>query len=268
MTEALLFASIAAALGLLIGSFLNVCVSRLADDYSVVEPRSQCPRCASLIAWYDNIPLLSFVFLGGRCRRCRFPISLRYPLLELLTAALFFWIVFRLGPGWPAIKWCVFSAIVLELIFSDAETLILPDEFTKGGTVLGLIFAAIVPLPFGIFSWAAQFSIPSASPALLSFLNASLTAALLSGGLWLLGALYQRFRGREGLGFGDVKMVACLGAFLGLEACLLGLMIGSLAGSVLGLFWIRFRRAGAATFELPFGSFLGAGALLAAATLL
>lgn len=268
MNEQLFFALYAGAFGLIIGSFLNVCVSRLADDYSIAAPRSQCPRCGSLIAWYDNVPLLSFLFLGARCRHCRAPISLRYPLVELLTAVLFFWAFYRLGPGWPALKWCVFAAITIELIFSDAETRILPDEFTRWGAALGVIFSPIVLLPFGIISWVSEIISPSLPLPALSFLNSLGAALLLSGGLWLLGAIYARLRGREGLGFGDVKMVAFLGAFLGLETALLGLMFGSLLGSVLGLAWIKIRRYDTSTYELPFGSFLGAGALLAAATLL
>ena len=268
MTEQLLIAIYAGAFGLIIGSFLNVCVSRLADDYSIVAPRSQCPRCGSLIAWYDNVPLLSFLLLGGRCRHCRLPISIRYPLVEILTALLFFWPFFRLGPGWPALKWCVFAAVTVELIFSDAETRILPDEFTRWGAALGVVFSPIVLLPSGIIPWVAQLFLPPVPPAALSFLNSLGAALFLSGGLWLMGLAYARLRGREGLGFGDVKMVAFLGAFLGLETALLGLMFGSLLGSVLGLAWIRIRRHDPATYELPFGSFLGAGALLAAATLL
>lgn len=268
MTEPLLFAIYAGLFGLIIGSFLNVCVSRLADDYSIVSPRSHCPRCGAFIAWYDNVPLLSFALLGGRCRHCRLPISLRYPLVELLTAALFFWAFFRLGPGWPALKWCLFAAITIELIFSDAETRILPDEFTRWGAVLGVALSPIVLLPTGIVPWLAQIFLPPVPPPALSFFNSLFAATFLSGGLWLLGTLYSRLRGRDGLGFGDVKMTAFLGAFLGLETALLGLMFGSLLGSVLGLAWIKLRRYDAATYELPFGSFLGAGALLAAATLL
>lgn len=268
MTEQLLFAIYAGAFGLIIGSFLNVCVSRLADDYSIVAPRSQCPRCGSLIAWYDNIPLLSFAVLGGRCRSCRGSISLRYPLVEFLTAALFFWAFFRLGPGWPALKWCAFAAITIELIFSDAETRILPDEFTRWGAAIGVTLSPIVPLPPGIIPWISQLISPGLYPAALSFLNSLGAAIFLSGGLWLMGLVYARLRGREGLGFGDVKMVAFLGAFLGLETALLALMFGSLLGSILGFAWIKIRRHDPATYELPFGSFLGAGALIAAATLL
>ncbi len=255
-------------LGLIVGSFLNVCVSRLPYDYSAVAPRSSCPRCGTMIAWYDNIPLLSYVILGGRCRHCRAGISFRYPLVELVTGALFGWVGWHTGMSWAAVKWCAFCAIVVELIFSDLETRILPDEFTKGGMMLGFLLSPIVMLPAGVVTWATLLVRPDATPALLSLVHSLGAAAFLSGGLWLVGAIYMRLRGREGLGFGDVKMVACLAAFLGLETTLLGLMAGSLLGSVLGLAYIKIRRLDTDSYELPFGSFLGAGALLAAYTLL
>lgn len=266
MNEAILSCLLAGVFGLLIGSFLNVCISRLPYDESVVSPRSHCPRCATMIAWYDNVPVLSYVVLLARCRHCRASISARYPIVELITGVLFAVIVWRFGLEWAAFKWCAFAAIVVELGFSDLETRILPDEFTNGGALLGVILAAIVPLPQGLFSFLAALIWPTASEALASLINSLATSVFLAGGLYMMGALYRRFRGREGLGFGDVKMVAMLGAFLGLETALLGLMLGSLLGSVIGMAWITLRRASAANYELPFGSFLALGALLAAAT--
>lgn len=268
MIDPTLYPWLAALFGLLLGSFLNVCISRLPDDYSIVAPRSQCPRCGSAIAAHDNIPLLSFVLLGGRCRSCRAPISFRYPAVELLTAALFCFIVFREGASWAAVKWCVFAAILVELIFSDWETLILPDEFSKWGIALGITFAAIVPLPRTLPSALLWMFYPQAGEGVASVVSAIAGAGILAGGLWLLGAAYQWVRGREGLGFGDVKMVAFLGAFMGLEPALLGIMAGSLLGSVIGLIWMKLSGKDAAHFELPFGSFLGIGALLVAYSLL
>ena len=268
MTDALLYALLAGLFGLLIGSFLNVCISRLPEDYSVVAPRSMCPRCGTFIAWYDNIPLLSFLVLGGRCRACRAAISLRYPLVELVTGGLFFLVVYRVGPGWAAVKWCLLAAILVELVVSDVETRILPDEFTFGGLVAAIMLAPVVQLPQGLLSLVALELRPGSNFAFASLVEALGAAALLSGAMHLLGTLYQRLRGREGLGFGDVKMVALLGAFLGLETALFGLIIGNLLGIVLGLAWIRLRGKDAASYPLPFGSFLGIGALLAAARLL
>src|SRR5262249_14339124 len=131
--------------GLLIGSFLNVCIYRWPRDLSVVRPRSRCPACEKPIAACDNIPLVSYVVLGGKCRYCRTRIPWRYPVVELGTATLFFFFVAKLGPTLLAAKMCCFSAMLLALVFTDLEERILPDEFTLGGTLLGLIFALLVP---------------------------------------------------------------------------------------------------------------------------
>ncbi|MGC8760729.1 MAG: prepilin peptidase [Bryobacteraceae bacterium] len=266
MNDVLTSSILAGLFGLIIGSFLNVCISRLPHDFSVVTPGSHCPRCGAPIAWYDNIPLLSFVLLMGRCRHCRAPISFRYPLVEFSTGLLFFWAWWRTGGGWAGVKWCLFAAILVELIFSDAETRILPDEFTVGGLFAGLALAPVAPVPEGLIAWLWRMRVPESTPALESFMHALISAGLLSGGLWLMGLAYEKIRHREGLGLGDVKMTAMLGAFLGFETALLAMLAGSLLGSVLGLVWIRIRGAEMSTYELPFGSFLGVGALIAAAT--
>lgn len=246
--------------GLLIGSFLNVCISRLPDDYSVVLPRSQCPRCGTMIAWYDNIPLASYLILGGRCRQCQASISWRYPSVEALTGFLFYLAIEIHGFTWAGMKWSIFAAILIVLIFTDLETRILPDEFTKSGILAGLLLAPIVPLPASLLS----FFYPEASRALVSLLDAVFAATLLSGGMWLMALIYERLRGREGLGFGDVKMLALLGAFLGLESTLLVLILASLFGSLLGLLWVRLKGEDLGSYELPFGSFLGAAGLIVA----
>jgi leader peptidase (prepilin peptidase)/N-methyltransferase len=265
MTEAQLMPWLLGALGLLIGSFLNVCISRLPDDFSIVTPRSQCPRCGNEIAWYDNIPLLSFAILGGRCRACKERISWRYPAVELLTGASFLWIGAVYGWSWECAKWCLFAAILIELTFSDLETRILPDEFTKGGIAAGLMLAPVVLMPPGIVSLFASFIAPDGSRQLLSFIEASVAAAALPYGLWLIGRLYLRFRGKEGLGFGDVKMLAMLGAFLGLEATIFAMVIASLGGSILGLTYMKLTGKDFSTYELPLGTFLGAAGLFAGA---
>jgi leader peptidase (prepilin peptidase)/N-methyltransferase len=262
--EAFILPILAACFGLIFGSFLNVCISRLPYDQPIDAPRSSCPRCATPIAWYDNVPLLSFVILGGRCRHCKAAISFRYPIVEFLTAAAFFYVVSRLGLEWAALKWCLFAAIQIELIFSDLETRILPDEFTKWGAVLGGMFSAVVLLPAGLLTDLSAMVYRGQSREFYSLISSLGAAAVLSGSLWFVGWAFQRLRGKEGLGFGDVKMVGMMGAFLGLETALYGLMIGSLLGSVLGLAWIKLRKERASDFELPFGSFLGVGALIAA----
>jgi leader peptidase (prepilin peptidase)/N-methyltransferase len=248
---------LAALAGLLIGSFLNVCIYRLPRDLSVVAPRSFCPSCERTIAWYDNVPVLSYAFLRGRCRHCHAGISLRYPLVELLTALCFFGAVWASGPNLVALKYCVFSAILIALVFADIEERILPDEFTLGGIVAGIVLAVVAPSAGGIW----RFLIPVRNPRALSFIEAVFAAAVSSAALWAVGFLYEKIRHREGLGFGDVKMVAMIGAFLGLQGVLLTLVVGSVLGSVTGLAFILIARKDAATYELPFGAFLGAAAL-------
>ena len=243
---------------MLIGSFLNVCIYRLPRDLSVVSPRSFCPECEAPITWYDNIPLLSFILLRGRCRKCAKRISWRYPVVELLTGIFFFAAVYLRGLTGPAIHFAVFAAIIVELVFSDLEERILPDEFTLGGAALGIVFAALWPSGFGLlqfFFWSAH------QPRLLAAADALLSALFCSGTLWLVGAIYQKLRHREGLGLGDVKMFATVGAFLGLSYALMGFFVGSVLGSVIGLSYILIARKDASSYPLPFGTFLGVGAI-------
>jgi leader peptidase (prepilin peptidase)/N-methyltransferase len=244
--------------GLLFGSFLNVCIFRLPRDLSVVRPRSFCPACERQIAWYDNIPVISFILLRGRCRNCQEPISLRYPLVELLTGLLFSAAVFQLGMTPQALKFCLFSAILITLVSSDVEERILPDEFTLGGTLIGLVLSWFAPLNIAL---AYIFLPNSRNVPLLSFIEALIGAAIASGAIWLVGELYYRVRKREGLGFGDVKMVAMIGAFMGLQGALLTLIAGSMLGGVGGLIYIFLTGKNASTYQLPFGAFLGASAM-------
>ncbi|MGE5570884.1 MAG: prepilin peptidase [Rhodospirillales bacterium] len=255
MMEAIL----ALAAGLLIGSFLNVCIYRMPRDISVVRPRSFCPSCEHPIAWYDNVPVLSYITLGGRCRKCREPIPLRYPLVEILTGLLFFGIVLAHGPSLAALKQCVFAAVIVGLIFSDLEERILPDEFTLGGVALGILLAALVPFEGGLLTLVLP---QEWGPVRVSVAQAVLGAGVISGLLWLVGVVYKRLRKRDGLGLGDVKMVAMIGAFLGLHGALLTVVLGSVIGSVLGLGYIMLTRKDASTYELPFGTFLGVAALV------
>ena len=244
--------------GLLIGSFLNVCVYRLPRDLSVVRPRSHCPGCEKQIAWYDNIPVLSYLILGGRCRHCRERIPLRYPVVELATAAAFALCVAKLGLTWPAAKYAVLSAILVALIATDLEERILPDEFTLGGTVLGIALSGVVPVDPGI----ATFLVWGALGPRWSSVVESVTGALLGSGLiWGFAALYGKIRKRDVLGLGDVKMIALLGAFLGLEETLLILCVAGFAGSLIGVTYIFAAKKDWTTYELPYGSFIGAAGL-------
>ena len=245
--------------GLLIGSFLNVCVFRLPRDLSVVTPaRSFCPFCEETIAWYDNIPLLSYILLRAKCRRCGARIPLRYPAVELATAIAFAICVAEFGVSPLALKYALFSAIVITLIASDSEERILPDEFTIGGGVLALILAWFVPMRQEFVLLLLPYSY---GPRWLSVGEAVIGASVASGSIWLVGWLYEKIRHREGLGLGDVKMIFMIGAFLGLPAALLTLIVASLIGAVGGLLYIRLTHQDASTYELPFGSFLGIAAL-------
>jgi leader peptidase (prepilin peptidase)/N-methyltransferase len=247
--------------GLLIGSFLNVCIYRLPRDLSVARPsRSFCPACEKTIAWYDNIPLVSYVLLAGRCRHCHERISVRYPLVEAATAVWFAWAVGVLGPVPDAFRWCAFGAILIALVVTDFEAQILPDEFTLGGTVLGLVLSLFIPVRAGI----AHVFLYDRGERMASLGEAVLGAAVSSLVLWLLRWTYEKVRHREGLGLGDVKMVAMIGAFLGLQGVLFTIMVGSILGTVVGLGFILIARKNAATYELPYGSFLGVAGLAVA----
>jgi leader peptidase (prepilin peptidase)/N-methyltransferase len=245
--------------GLLIGSFLNVCIFRLPRDLSVASPaRSFCPYCEKTIAWYDNIPVVSYVVLGGRCRQCQARIPLRYPVVEIATAAAFGLCAAALGPTLAAVKYSLFSAIMIMLIACDIEERILPDEFTLGGTLLGLVFAAFVPLEHYFISVFIPYR---AWPGWSSLAESAFGAAVGSGSIWFIGFLYEKIRHREGMGLGDVKMIAMIGAFMGLRVALETLILGSLIGSIVGIIFIKVTKQDAATYELPFGSFLGAAGL-------
>ena len=256
---------IAGFFGLLIGSFLNVCIYRWPRDLSVVRPtRSYCPACEKQIPWHENIPVLSYFLLRGRCSSCQTPIPVRYPLVELLTGLSFAYFVHHHGPTLAAAKLCVFAAILIALAFSDLETRLLPDELTLGGTLIGLLFALATPVPDSSFHLLAVIFGWQPGPLAGSLGEALFGAVACSGTLWLAGWIFEKIRHREGLGFGDVKMLAMTGAFLGFERTLLTIILGSLIGSVTGLVYIRLTRGDPATYQLPFGTFLALAALIVA----
>lgn len=250
--------------GLIVGSFLNVCIYRLPRDLSVVKPRSFCPGCQKLIVWYDNIPVLSYILLGRKCRHCGTAIPFRYPLVELLTGALFFFIVAALGPTGVAFKLCLLCALLVGLIFTDLDTLILPDELTLGGTAAGILFAWFVPVDDMVVRLAMAVAGFRPGPHWASLAESVVGAVLPAGFLALGGWAFEKIRHKEGLGFGDVKMLAMVGAFLGLRAALLTLVVGSIAGSVIGLIYIYATKKDPSTYELPFGAFLGFAGILVA----
>jgi leader peptidase (prepilin peptidase)/N-methyltransferase len=255
-------------LGLVTGSFLNVCILRIPREESVVLPSSRCPACKTAIRPYDNIPVVSWLLLGGRCRKCKAPISPLYPIVELLTGLLFLACYLWVGPTveletWVAFaKWATFAALLVVLTITDIRERILPDKVNFLGLGLGLAFSLFTAPIDGTAAWLSRqlFEVPP-PPAALSFADALLGAAAASGLLWLVAEGYFRLRGREGMGLGDVKMMAMAGAFLGVQRALMTIMVGSLLGSLIGAAVISVGRKGS-DFELPFGTFLGAAALL------
>jgi leader peptidase (prepilin peptidase) / N-methyltransferase len=228
-------------LGLAIGSFLNVVIHRLPRQQSIVSPGSRCPGCGTTLRWFDNIPVLSYAVLRGRCRTCGSGISIRYPLVELITAGVFIWhyLVF----GWTpllAVR-LLFAASMVALFAIDLEHHLLPDAITLPGIAVGLVASLFLP--------------PGIADALIG--------TLVGGGvLWLIGEAYFRYSGEEGLGGGDVKMLGMIGAFLGWKLVLVTMMLSSVAGSVIGVAVIAWHRGGLKR-ALPFGTFLALAALAA-----
>lgn len=240
----------AALVGLIVGSYLNVVIFRLPRGLSTVLPRSRCTGCGALIRPYDNIPLLSWLVLGGRCRACRAPISWRYPLIEAVTSALFVLSFLRFGFSWEAPVAALYCATMVVLAAIDAEHFILPDRITYPGIVLGI---ALQPL----LSWARI------GPGVRGALFGAALGALLGAGILLAvwGAWYL-LRHEEGMGLGDVKMLAMIGAFLGWRGVLVALFLAALSGALLGLALMAARGLEMKS-KLPFGAFLALGGLIA-----
>ena len=258
----ILIAIIVFFFGLIIGSFLNVCILRIPGGKSIVLPASACPKCGASIHPYDNIPVVSWLLLRGKCRACKAPISPMYPVVELLTGLLFLACFYAFGLTPEALKWAAFAAIIIVLVFTDLRERILPDVVNYTGFGMGLALSLVTKPIDGTALWIANrvFDFPPPAPV-LSFVDAILGAAFGSGLLWVVSEGYFRLRGREGMGLGDVKMMLMAGAFLGVKRVLLTIFAGAVLGSVLGIVFILVRRKGS-DYELPFGTFLGAAALL------
>jgi leader peptidase (prepilin peptidase)/N-methyltransferase len=251
---------IAAVFGLVFGSFLNVCIYRLPRDLSIVAPRSFCPSCQRQIRWYDNFPLLSYVLLAGRCRVCKAPIGWRYPIVEAMTAALFAGTIADFGLTTAALKWIVFGCMLVILFWTDAETRLLPDELTLGGIAVGLGFSLFVPL----FDGPAALFAPRAGAIPVSLMNSAIAAFLLSVPFVVFSYAYTRLRGIIPPGWGDVKLLAMLGTFLGLGKGILAMMLGAIGGAILGGGYILIRKKDPRTHALPLGTFLSVGGVIAA----
>ena len=282
------------ALGLAFGSFLNVCIYRLPLRLSVVSPGSACPRCEKPIRFYDNIPVLSWLILRGHCRMCSARISPRYLAVEVITGLLFLVCYAHFGMALAGVKCASFGFLLLGLIFTDAETHLLPDKLTLTGLGLGLVLSVFVPVNDLVSQLlAGVFQMPVSSDVswrLFSLLDALLGAAMGASFLYGAGAIYLRARGVEGMGFGDVKLMAVIGSFLGLRLTILTIFAASIAGSFFGLWtvfavWIKrsqrrrhvFHESGATArrhawasalvalrrHQMPFGIFLGSMGLVA-----
>ena len=287
-------------LGLIVGSFLNVCILRIPEGLSIVTPASHCPACNKPIRPYDNIPVLSWLLLGGKCRLCGAKISAMYPAVELLTGFVFVACYEVFGVSIPTFKWLLFACLLIVLTVTDYRTRLLPDAVTWPGFGMGLVFSAVAPPPDGNGQPPGGFVHGDAAlwlltriwqrpfpEVVLGVLDALLGAAFGSLLLWAAGAIYKRVRGREGMGLGDVKMMAMAGAFLGVQLTFLTILLGTLLGSFIGIGvvlalyamgWkrqvaLRANRRGLGTvsslrcvlasqYQLPLGTFLGVAGLL------
>ncbi len=244
-----LIAAFIFVLGLCFGSFLNVCIYRLPRDLSVVHPGSACPKCGTPIRARDNVPVFSWLLLRGRCRACGMRITPRYMVVEFLTALLFLGCYAQFGFTLVTLRFCVFTFLLLGLIFTDAETKLLPDALTLPGLALGLLFSLFVPVA-DVMTRLLPVTVtlpPWVSWHLLSLADSLVGAAVGATFIYAAGALYKLARNVEGMGFGDVKLMAMVGAFLGPKLTLLTLFAASLIGSVYGLciipaVWIRRTR--------------------------
>ncbi len=233
--------AVAAVFGACIGSFLNVVIYRLPLGQSIVSPPSQCPKCGYRLKWYDNFPIFGWLLLGGRCRTCKNPISIQYPIVELVTALLFVLVVWLTPAGPLMVSRLLLVCILIALFGIDLEHQILPNSITLPGIVAGVLLSFIAP--------------PGWRDALLG-------ALLGAGILYAIAGAYYLWRREEGLGMGDVKMLAMIGAFLGWKAVLVTMVVSSFSGAAIGLSLIAAQRAGM-KLALPFGTFLAIGALVA-----
>ena len=242
LSPAALSVAISAAIGACVGSFLNVCIYRLPRSKSIVRPASACPHCERSLAWYENVPIVSFLALGGRCRTCGTAIGRQYPIVEALTAVMFAAAWWYYGPTVLLVSRLLFGCALIVLFAIDLEHHLLPNAVTLPGIVAGFALSFFTEPGWG----------------------SSLIGIAVGGGLLLaIAEAYYRLRHEEGLGMGDVKMLAMVGAFVGWQLTFLTLMMASIAGSLIGVALIVTRRGGM-KYALPFGTFLALGAAVAA----
>jgi len=250
--------------GLIVGSFLNVAIVRLPRGRSIVSPPSHCPQCKTRIKFYDNIPLISFLILRGKCRNCGEPISWRYPLVELMNGLFYAWIVNEFWIGGEAFLLMVFCSSLIVITFIDIDFQIIPDSITLPGILVGVSIAPFFmssltdPLPFNI-----DRVLPHIWPHVKSFLNSVIGMACGALPLLSIGWVWEKLRHVEAMGGGDVKMMGMVGSFVGWKGALLTIMLGALVGSLVGLTLIILKRR-TADRVIPFGPFLALGAVATA----
>ena len=259
---------IAGVFGAVIGSFLNVVIHRVPLEESIVFPNSRCASCGGAIAFYDNIPVLSWVILGAKCRRCKERISIRYPAVELLTAALFVGVAWHAGLSAALPFDLIFVAALVALVFIDAEHMILPNVITYPGIVFAVIARIAIPYLTGTPHFddlpSLQHGALADMPIWVVSLAGALIGALIGGGsLWLMGWTWEKLRGIEAMGLGDVKMMFMVGAYLGWRLTILTIFVGVLSGSVIGIMLMARKGERNMQMLLPFGVFLGLGAVAA-----
>jgi leader peptidase (prepilin peptidase) / N-methyltransferase len=259
---------IVGAFGAIIGSFLNVVIHRLPLEESVAFPSSKCPSCSTEIAFYDNVPVLSYALLGGRCRSCKARISVRYPAVELLTAVLFVVVTWRTGIT-PALPFdLIFVSALVALVFIDAEHMILPNVITYPGLVFALVARVTIPYLVGAPHFDDLPGLMNGTfegwPLWGASLGGALIGALIGGGsLWLMGWAWEKLRGVEAMGLGDVKMMFMVGAYFGWRLTILTIFLGALSGSVIGVGITLYEGRKDLQSRLPYGIYLGVGAIIA-----
>ena len=272
---------------MVIGSFLNVCITRIPEDISIVSPGSRCPKCGTPIRAYDNVPVFAWLWLRGKCRACGEPISAMYPLMELATGLLFVAAFLEYGITQATVKWLFFTCFILVLTITDLCVRLLPDLVTWPGMAAGLMFSLFVPPKNGLAAVLGYRLLHQQLPRFaVGVSDGILGAGFGSFLLWGVARLYKAVRGREGMGMGDVKMMAMAGAFLGIRGTFLMILLGSVLGSAIGISLVlglylggwksalarRASRRGLGTerglrwtiasqYQLPLGTFLGIGAL-------
>jgi leader peptidase (prepilin peptidase)/N-methyltransferase len=248
--------------GLVIGSFLNVCIYRIPLGESIVFPNSHCPDCGTPIRFYDNVPVLSYLLLRGKCRSCGKPISIQYPLVELVSGLAFYCCWRKWQFTSPTFVNSLFLSMILVLIFTDYNHRILPNKITLPGTAVGILLSPLQTRAVyaDMLSWnTASLLGFKDTQAVLPWVGSLLGAVIWGGLLLAMAFAYEKFRKRQGLGMGDVKMMAMVGAFLGLRLAFLTVFTGSLIGTLFGISLVLFRNVNFQT-KLAFGVFLGLGA--------